>query len=836
MAKKGHREKPKGGGTPEKAEIEKPHDALPYADPGDVPRIPRWLPASLFVGLTIVLFREFVFSNRMLFGSDTLGLGYVARAFYADALTGLGVFPRWSPLILGGTPFLEALSSGDSLYPPSALLLLVMDPYRALGWKLVIHVAATGFFMFGWTRSIGCSRAGALVAGTAYMLAPFFVSLVQPGHDGRMFVIALTPLLFWAVERHFQRGNLKTFAGIALVVGLVLLTTHFQMAYFLFGGVGMYAIFRAFEARRINAQSGGGPSSGIRFALFLAASLTGVGIAAVQLLPAVEYVTEHSRRMQTTRAADGETGAEWSSSWSMHPEEGLSMLVPEFVGNSAGGAPWAENTYWGRNPMKNNHEYAGIVILLLAAVSFVGKARGRVGLFLAGLGTLSVLFSLGTNTPVWRLFYEVVPGISLFRAPSQAIFLFGFAAATLGALGLDRILEIAAKNDGDAWSTVTRVLGVSSGIVGTIAILASTGTLTSVWTAVIFRDAGPERIQLLDSFLPLIVQGAWVSFLFAGVTHGIVLALRKKLLTPATLVGAMVVLAALDSFRIDAPFVEVMDFETWAMPDANTQAVLRAEAASPEPYRMLSFRQSGQDVTPALHGIELAAGHHPNDLSRYRELIGMIGSGVPRNLQDVNIRRLLNVRYILWPDYQFGRSLQGSVFSQTQLQDGSPYETVLAEDGLPRARLVGSAVVKSDDEAVRYMLSDAFDPEMEVVLAEPAPIHLDGTRSVGTVEWAERSPNRLRLAVATERPALLVVADNWFPAWKATVDDTHAPVLRAYHTLRAVPVPEGTHTVEMVYDSGVVRVGFWISLSMALGLIGAAGIQIARERITVEVV
>ena len=84
-----------------------------HVDPA--PELPRWVPAAVYVALTVVLFREFVFSDLMLVGNDTLGLGLVARSFFADALD-QGVFPLWAPLILGGTPFLEALSAGCSDY------------------------------------------------------------------------------------------------------------------------------------------------------------------------------------------------------------------------------------------------------------------------------------------------------------------------------------------------------------------------------------------------------------------------------------------------------------------------------------------------------------------------------------------------------------------------------------------------------------------------------------------------------------------------------------------------------------------------------------------------
>jgi hypothetical protein len=348
---------------------------------------------------------------------------------------------------------------------------------------------------------------------------------------------------------------------------------------------------------------------------------------------------------------------------------------------------------------------------------------------------------------------------------------------------------------------------------------------------VVYPDVAPSRLDRLATLEPFIVRGAGVGLILALATAGIAWARAKGPLAPAAVVAGLVVLVAADELRVSSVFVQVIDFEEWVAPDPNVQALLEREADSTEPYRLLSFRQDGQDVRPALHGIELAGGHHPNDLSRYRELIGMVGSGLPENLLDEDIRRLLNVRYILWPDFQRGQSIGGMpVVSRTALQDGRPYETILEDQGLPRARLVGAATVKADAEAVAYMLSDAFDPEREVVLAELPSLELDGQPAQGSVAWLVHSPNELRLSVTTERPALLVVADNWFPAWLATVDGEAAPVLRAYHTLRAVPVPAGTHTVEMRYRSGTVRRSLWVSLTLLVALTGLMGLHLWRER------
>ncbi len=813
-----------------------------------------------FVVLGLFVFRAFVFSDQMLFGSDTLGGGYVARAFYAEALRTLGTIPRWAPDILGGTPFLEALSGGDSLYPPSLVLLLLLEPYRALGWKLVLHVVAAGFFMFGWVRSIGASRAAALLAGTAYMLAPFFVSLVNPGHDGKMFVTALAPLLFHAVERHFVRPGARGFAAIALVVGVILLTTHFQMAYFLFGAVGMYAIFRSVQVARGSGAAGDPPDSAAassapvaprdgadaprtarkriaaaRFGLFLAASLAGAGVGAIQLLPAVDYVTEHSRRTQTTGPAAAETGVDWSSSWSIHPEEALSLVIPEFVGNNAGGAAWAQNTYWGRNGFKNNHEYAGLVVLLLASLSFLGVRRNGLRSFFLGLGVLAFLFALGANTPVWRIFYEIVPGISLFRAPSQALFLTGFAAITLAALGTDRLLTLVRRREGEGLGSDVKVLAGITGGLALMALLISSGSFTTVWTSTIYAQIAPQRMAVLQGAIPFIVQGAWFAVLLAGTVTGLAWALRRGALGAGTVLAGLVALVTVDAVRVDRAFVETLDFHEWAAPGANIQAVLDRERDADEPYRMLSFRQAGQDVLPALHGIELAAGHHPNDLARYRELIGMAGSSFPEHLLNPNIRRILNVRYILWPDLEIGQSVEGPVVSRTSLADGTAYETVLEDPGLPRARLVGDIVIQPDDRAVDFMLTGAFDPEREAVVPEAPAARLAGRPVEGSVTWLERTPNLQRLAVQADGPALLVIADNWFPSWHATVNGEPAPILRAYHTLRAVPVPEGASSVELAYRSAVVSRSLWISILFSLALAGTlVGTTLQRRRRTGE--
>ena len=156
------------------------------------------------------------------------------------------------------------------------------------------------------------------------------------------------------------------------------------------------------------------------------------------------------------------------------------------------------------------------------------------------------------------------------------------------------------------------------------------------------------------------------------------------------------------------------------------------------------------------------------------------------------------------------------------------FQTLFSDIGLPRARLVGSAVVKSDTEAVPYIMSAEHDPEIEVVLEANPGGSLDGGVPTGSVEWSLRQPDQLELSVMSDRAAFLVISDNWFPAWRATVDDEHVDVLRANHTLRAIRVPEGRSTVRMWYESSSLSWTKKLSVGAILILLGCGGIGLTR--------
>src|SRR5687767_6265182 len=68
--------------------------------------MPRWLPPVVFLIVTIIFHREFVFSDGKLLGADTVALSYFARNFYTNFIHAFHTFPLWNPLLYGGMPFI----------------------------------------------------------------------------------------------------------------------------------------------------------------------------------------------------------------------------------------------------------------------------------------------------------------------------------------------------------------------------------------------------------------------------------------------------------------------------------------------------------------------------------------------------------------------------------------------------------------------------------------------------------------------------------------------------------------------------------------------------------
>ena len=87
--------------------------------------------------------------------------------------------------------------------------------------------------------------------------------------------------------------------------------------------------------------------------------------------------------------------------------------------------------------------------------------------------------------------------------------------------------------------------------------------------------------------------------------------------------------------------------------------------------------------------------------------------------------------------------------------------------------------------------------------------------------------------VESDRAGFMVVAGNYHPYWKATVNGKEAKVYKAFGDLRAVEIPKGKSEVRMEYRSKPFHVCLKVSLLAVILLIAFGVFVFVKNRKTV---
>ncbi len=167
-----------------------------------------------------------------------------------------------------------------------------------------------------------------------------------------------------------------------------------------------------------------------------------------------------------------------------------------------------------------------------------------------------------------------------------------------------------------------------------------------------------------------------------------------------------------------------------------------------------------------------------------------------------------------------------SVRPLLQIREVFPSGAVLFTDleGGSRARIV---------HAVRpaYLLNPADLSSSEPPVAEHSlPAQAPAAGPAGWAYIASPETNaRVHVRVEGAQPGVLVLADAWYPGWRATVNGEPTPVFPVDALFRGVQVPEGNHDVVFHYAPQSFTTGLWISA--AAGLVFLLGlINVWRRR------
>lgn len=83
--------------------------------------------------------------------------------------------------------------------------------------------------------------------------------------------------------------------------------------------------------------------------------------------------------------------------------------------------------------------------------------------------------------------------------------------------------------------------------------------------------------------------------------------------------------------------------------------------------------------------------------------------------------------------------------------------------------------------------------------------------------------DRVEIEVHLDTPAILVLADAYYPGWTLTINDTPAPILRANRMMRGAVVPAGDSRLVFTYQPRSFRLGLAVSTAALASLLLLGG-------------
>lgn len=704
-----------------------------------------------------------------------------------------GHFDLWDPLEGTGVPL-----------PPDQVGLF--SPLRIVHWLFpgpagyaLFHcvrlwLAAAGTFFFARRQKI--SRTGSLIAGTAFGFGGGMIAQLPFVSTGPVCVL---PWVLLAQAELLRRPSMLSRALVGVAVACALVTGHPTVAATVLIGAMAHGL----------ASIAGAEGERSRRLLDLAIGWAfGIVFAAPYLIPFAEYVANGYSYKSIGRGL-GEHGT-WREF--MRAIVGPALAGPSTLDAIREVAP-------GRAYPYALDFVAGTAAWILACVALV---RRRVSAALLALGALGLVLCL--EPPPFDLVKLPLFRAILPRYYWQLVMLPVACAAGAGADALTSTDRFGGRGP-------LRGLAMGTGLFAGLA-LAALGISTfgasqypKPWAQLVAELPEPRPSWLAYH---LIVLGALVAVVLAARV-----AVRAGAAGPLLVVTADIVFLMRPHLREEPASVLRHPF-----PD---RVVSLASAVAAAHSRMTGTSVGvARAAFPSLAGladIRLVAALAPE---RYDAFLRAAGAGEAGTLFALPDARspwadLAAVRFVVAD--AAGRA--GVASDPTmQLRETFPLSTVFENpSAFGRARLFFGATVASslqDAEAKVRSLGRGGTHIGETLLAktvvlEPAgkilPAALEGEGS-SDVRWTRDKPDEVILETDGASTGYLMLADTFYPGWRATVDGASVPIFPADVGFRAVQVAAGEHTVRFVYRP----VSMWSGVVLLAAAMVGAAIAVMRER------
>ena len=667
-----------------------------------------------------------------------------------------GDWPLWNPYHYGGHP---SVADPQSLvFSPVFVAWGMLDPaptMRTFDLVVFAHLLAggIGIAVIGWRAR--WSIPGSVLAAALFMFGGAASGRLQ--HSGIILSYGLFPLALLLLQLSFERRSLLLAAAVAIVAANIALGRN-QVALLLCGLLLAAATAEVSGARQ--------PIAYLRERKWVLTTMAATcgALLIVPLLLTMQFAQLSNRPAELMEGA---------LKGSLYPADLANLAVADVFGT--------HHSYWGpgaatltavalTDDLENYLFVGAIPTLIVLWFGLAGGGAWRPGrrLMTATL-TTACLFMLGRYTPFYGLVFRFVPGIDLFRRPTDASFVFGIALAMLAGHclsdyvreGLPRIRPIAAILTGSVWLAI---------MVSAIVFSARTGHAL---------EAGLQSLVT-----GMVMLAAAVLILFCARRP------RARLLT-----GAIVTLFAVAellwwnaAFRLNAQSrSDYAVLETPAGAEANAIAVLETNIAADHRsgdwprVEVLGLGGAWQNLA-MVRGWEAINGYNPLRIGLYDR---MVSPGEEN--WDISQRRFP-------PSFDNYNSALAEALGLTYLVLGQPLDRIPRLPAPP-----GAELLLAGPRVWIYRIAGAM-PRVSIVSPGEAQttsgqFAVSSSVTPNPVKINSSRPGHVELVTASATGGLLVLHDSYYPGWIAEVDGKSVPIRRTDMLFRGIEVPAGNHHV-----------------------------------------
>jgi len=759
------------------------------------------------VGLTLLVFRKFFFEGAIPIPADILTGAYypwldnfripvknplpsdVFSIIYPWRILGMNIMktghlPLWDDTILLGVPLFANFQA--ALANPVNIFFFVLDNLTAWALQVILQIPLLILTTYLFLRNLKLSRRASLFGGLLFAFSGYVLVWLQ--YNTIVYTLIYFPLLLLLVDKIVAKPKIIYGFLFGLFLALQIFSGYPLTSIYTLAAAGLYFLWRHFENKTDFLKKSG--------LLFLGV-MSGLALAAVQILPAKELSDLSIRQFDTTAVAANVKYLPFGKL--------VSFFAPDYFGNPATANIWGVGGY---DNFAFNIAAVGIFFFMLALVTRVAF-RKRNAVFLI---FILLAIAWATKNPI----SQFLEGISAASANTRVLFVVSFTASVLSALGFDWV----SQNKTKLWQKAVPVIGYGILVAGTLLgyrffqNMKETLSLIDVWDPLITESGRVGIVLLIEDFAKQMLDLNTAFRNLAIPAFVVLLAFFVVFIKNKTILFIFTV--GLLTLSVGTSFDKYLSFtkKEWVFPE--TQAIDKLVNQTGE-HR---FEKEKAEILPqntwSAYGLKSSSGqftHTPLSTARYLNLINT------KALKDEVLSRYSYIEATKSPlfdtlDIDYFAALNHDVKKSVPSKGGRPFPWIIPNDFEEVSNIDTVRIYKNTGNLGSSWLPEEIVCEKDIKVIAEKLIAEDYTPATKVFVDCD-SPGHYKIFSRAN-----------YPGWKAFVEGQEREIKTANIALMAVPVEDGQEKVEFVYRPQSFATGAKISLAT----VGLWGLYLVKRR------